>query len=143
MLGFIKMLPIMLVVGLLGFGAHKFIVNEKDKRLDQLQVQVDMLNQQNVALQTAAQTNEQTIRSMESQMREQAVKVGALTEKNGQLQAEKDQYLKIFRDHDFTKLARAKPGLIQPRVNRATADVFRQIEQDSREIQNADDQPNQ
>lgn len=133
----------MLVVGLLGFGAHKFIVNEKDKRLDQLQVQVDMLNQQNVALQTAAQTNEQTIRSMESQMREQAVKVGALTEKNGQLQAEKDQYLKIFRDHDFTKLARAKPGLIQPRVNRATADVFRQIEQDSREIQNADDQPNQ
>ena len=133
----------MLVVGLLGFGAHKFIVNEKDKRLDQLQVQVDMLNQQNVALQTAAQTNEQTIRSMESQMREQAVKVGALTEKNGQLQAEKDQYLKIFRDHDFTKLARAKPGLIQPRVNIATADVFRQIEQDSRELQNADDQPNQ
>jgi hypothetical protein len=140
MLGFIKMLPIMLVVGLMAFGAHKFIVNEKDKRLDQLQVQVDMLNQQNVALQTAAQTNEQTIRSMETQMREQAVQVGALTEKNGQLQAEKDQYLKIFRDHDFTKLARAKPGLIQPRVNRGTADVFRQIEQDSREIQNADAQ---
>lgn len=130
----------MLVVGLMAFGAHKFIVNEKDKRLDQLQVQVDMLNQQNVALQTAAQTNEQTIRSMETQMREQAVQVGALTEKNGQLQAEKDQYLKIFRDHDFTKLARAKPGLIQPRVNRGTADVFRQIEQDSREIQNADAQ---
>ena len=130
----------MLVVGLMAFAAHKFIVNEKDKRLDQLQVQVDMLNQQNVALQTAAQTNEQTIRSMETQMREQAVQVGALTEKNGQLQAEKDQYLKIFRDHDFTKLARAKPGLIQPRVNRGTADVFRQIEQDSREIQNADAQ---
>lgn len=128
---------------MLGFGAHKFIVNEKDKRLDQLQVQVDMLNQQNVALQTAAQTNEQTIRSMESQMREQAVQVGSLTQKNSQLQAEKDQYLKIFRDHDFTKLARAKPGLIQPRVNKGTADVFRQIEQDSREIQNADDQPNQ
>jgi len=143
MLGFIKMLPIMLVIGLLGFGAHKFIVNEKDKRLDQLQVQVDMLNQQNVALQTAAQTNEQTIRSMESQMREQAVQVGSLTEKNSQLQAEKDQYLKIFRDHDFTKLARARPGLIEPRVNRGTADVFRQIEQDSREIQNADAQPNQ
>ena len=142
MLGFIKLIPIIFVLGLAGFGAHKFIVNEKDKRLDQLQVQVDMLNQQNVALQTAAQTNEQTIRSMETQMREQAVKVGALTEKNGQLQAEKDQYLKIFRDHDFTKLARAKPGLIQPRVNKGTADVFRQIEQDSREIQNADDQTN-
>lgn len=128
----------MLVVGLMAFGAHTFIVNEKDKRLDQLQVQVDMLNQQNVALQTAAQTNEQTIRSMETQMREQAVRVGALTERTGQLQAEKDQYLKIFRDHDFTKLARARPGLIEPRVNRGTADVFRQIEQDSREIQNAD-----
>lgn len=142
MLGFIKMLPIMLVVGLLGFGAHKFIVNEKDKRIDYLQAQTDMLNQQNVALQTAAQTNEQTIRSMETQMRQQAVQVGALTERNSQLQAEKDEYLKIFRDHDFTKLARAKPGLIEPRVNKGTADVFRQIEQDSREIQNADAQPN-
>lgn len=128
----------MLVVGLMAFGAHTFIVNEKDKRLDQLQVQVDMLNQQNVALQTAAQTNEQTIRSMETQMREQAVRVGALTERTGQLQAEKDEYLKIFRDHDFTRLARARPGLIEPRANRATAEVFRQIEQDSREIQNAD-----
>lgn len=136
------MLPLMLVLGLMGFGAHKFIVNEKDKRIDYLQVQTDMLNQQNVALQTAAQTNEQTIRSMESQMRQQAVQVGSLTEKNSQLQAEKDQYLKIFRDHDFTKLARAKPGLIEPRVNRATADVFRQVEQDSREVQNADVQPN-
>lgn len=142
MLGVIKMLPIMLVVGLMAFGAHTFIVNEKNKRLDQLQVQVDMLNQQNVALQTAAQTNEQTIRSMETQMREQAVRVGALTERTGQLQAEKDEYLKIFRDHDFTRLARARPGLIEPRANSATAEVFRQIEQDSREIQNADAQNN-
>lgn len=132
------MLPMLLIVGALAFGAHKFIVNEKDARIEQLQRQVDVTTQQNVALQTAAQTNEQTIRSMETQMREQAVNVGALTEKNSQLQADKDQYLKIFRDHDFTKLARAKPGLIQPRVNKGTADVFRQIEQDSREVQNAD-----
>ena len=47
--------------------------------------------------------------------------------------------MSIFRKHDLTKLARRKPGLIEPRINNGTAQVFRQVEQDSREVDQADD----
>ena len=61
-----------------------------------------------------------------------------MTEKASALQAEMDDYLSIFKRHDLTKLARLKPGLIEPRINRGTEQVFRQIEEDSREVENAD-----
>ena len=37
-----------------------------------------------------------------------------------------------------TKLAKAKPGLIQPRINKGTKEVFDAIENASREVENAD-----
>jgi hypothetical protein len=46
----------------------------------------------------------------------------------------------IFSDHDLTKLARARPGSIELRANRATADVFRSVEADSRELDAVDTQ---
>ena len=54
------------------------------------------------------------------------------------MQAEMDDYLSIFKRHNLTKLARAKPGLIEPRINNGTQKVFRAIEQDSQEVENAD-----
>jgi hypothetical protein len=59
--------------------------------------------------------------------------------KNQQIEAEMNRYLDIFKRHDLTKLAAAKPGLIEPRVNEATKEVFNGIEQDSRDIDDADD----
>ena len=42
-----------------------------------------------------------------------------------------NRYLDIFRRHNLTKLAAAKPGLIEPRMNKATKEVFDGIENDS------------
>ena len=56
------------------------------------------------------------------------------------MQAEMDDYVSIFARHDLTRLARAKPGLIEPRINKGTKEVFRAIEEDSREVENADSQ---
>lgn len=140
MLGFIKALPIIILLAGAGYAAHTFMINEKDKRIDQLQTQVDQLNQHNVALQTAAATNEQTIKSLEANARQQAQAMVGLTERNNELSAERDSYLRIFKDHDFTKLARARPGMIELRANRATAEVFRSVEADSRELDTADTQ---
>lgn len=140
MLGFIKALPIIILLAGAGYAAHTFMINEKDKRIDQLQTQVDQLNQHNVALQTAAATNEQTIKSLEANARQQAQAMVGLTQRNSELNAERDSYLRIFKDHDFTKLARARPGSIELRANRATAEVFRSVEADSREIDQADTQ---
>jgi chromosome segregation ATPase len=140
MLGFIKALPIIILLAGAGYAAHTFMINEKDKRIDQLQTQVDQLNQHNVALQTAAATNEATIMSLEANARQQAQAMVGLTERNNELNAERDSYLRIFKDHDFTKLARARPGMIELRANKATAEVFRSVESDSRELDTADTQ---
>ena len=140
MLGLIKALPLILFIALLGFGAHKFIVNEKDKRIDQLQMNLDQSQQQNVALQTAQALQEDTIRGLEAQSKQQIQSMGNLTNRNNELNAERDSYLRIFKDHDFTKLARARPGMIETRANAATEAVFRSVEEDSRELDNKDTQ---
>ena len=50
-----------------------------------------------------------------------------------------NRYLDIFKRHNLTKLAAAKPGLLEPRVNKGTKDVFNSIEEDSRNIDSLDD----
>ena len=45
-----------------------------------------------------------------------------------------NRYLDIFRRHNLTKLAAAKPGLIETRANKATKEVFDAIEEISRNI---------
>lgn len=59
--------------------------------------------------------------------------------KSQELQKEMNRYMDIFKRHNLTKLASAKPGLIEPRINKGTKDVFDSIEEDSRNIDNLDD----
>jgi hypothetical protein len=138
MLGFIKTLPIIILVGGLAFGAHKFIVGQLETRIDNQQVQIDSLNTINVGLQAAQAIQEDTIRGLEENSKKQAQAMGNLTNRNNELNAERDSYLRIFKDHDFTKLARARPGSIELKANRATAEVFRSVEKDSRELDDTD-----
>ena len=138
MLGLIKALPIVILVGGLAFGAHKFIVGQLETRIDNQQVQIDTLNQANVGLQAAQSIQEETIRGLEENSKRQVAQMSSLTNRNNELNAEKESYLRIFKDHDFTKLARAKPGSIELRANRATAEVFRSVENDSRELDDTD-----
>ena len=49
-----------------------------------------------------------------------------------------NRYLDIFKRHDLTKLAAAKPGLLEPRVNNGTKNVFDSIEEDSRLLDSLD-----
>jgi len=58
--------------------------------------------------------------------------------RNAEIQGEMNRYLDIFKRHNLTNLARAKPGLIEPRANKATKEVFNGIEEDSRNIDNLD-----
>jgi hypothetical protein len=140
MLGFIKTLPIIILVGGLAFGAHKFIVGQLETRIDNQQVQIDSLNTINVGLQAAQAIQEDTIRGLEENSKKQAAAMGNLTNRNNELNKERDSYLIIFKDHDFTKLARARPGSIETRANRATEAVFRSVEEDSRELDDLDTQ---
>ena len=51
--------------------------------------------------------------------------------KNQEIQQETQAYLQIFKKHDLTKLARAKPGLIETRANKATDEIFKVIEDET------------
>jgi hypothetical protein len=62
-----------------------------------------------------------------------------LQSKNQQIQAEMSRYLDIFKRHNLTKLAIAKPGLIETRANKGTKDVFDSIEKDTVGIDSLDD----
>jgi cell division protein FtsB len=139
MFGMLKMLPILLILGGAGYGYHKVVINEKDNRINQQQMDIAAATQQNVALQTAAQTNINTIKNMEKQMKAQAQAFASLTTKSARLEQEKTQYLSVFKRHNLTKTARARPGFMEPKINSGTAKVFRQVEADSRELDEADD----
>ena len=89
MFGMMKMLPILLIIGGAGYGYHVIVVKEKDNRINQQQMDIAAATQQNVALQTAAQTNMNTIKNMEKQMKAQAQAFASLTKKASALEMEK------------------------------------------------------
>jgi cell division protein FtsB len=134
MFAYLKILPFILLLAGAGYAAHKFIVNQLNTEIVQLQSDVRQYQAQNTALQSAAEINEQTIRSLEDRSEQQLQQMTTLTTANQQLQSEKDEYLSIFRRHDLQRLALARPGLIEPRINNGTQEVFRQVEQDSKEV---------
>ena len=84
-----------------------------------------------MAMELQVATQNDTIDKMQTQYETQAQALGELTAANAEIQAERDRYLDIFRRHDLSKLAAAKPGLIEPRVNNATKQVFDSLEIDS------------
>ena len=93
----------------------------------------------NAKLEYAVETQQETITNLQNDFALQGKSLVDMQSKNQEIEAEMNRYLDIFKRHDLTKLAAAKPGLIEPRVNEATKEVFNGIEQDSRDIDNADD----
>ena len=61
-----------------------------------------------------------------------------LQSKNQEIEAEMSRYLDIFKRHNLSKIAIAKPGLIETRVNNGTKNVFDSIEKDTAGIDDLD-----
>jgi len=79
------------------------------------------------------------IESLQSDFALQTEGLLEIQARNQEIQQEMSRYLDIFKRHDLTRLAAAKPGLIEPRINKGTKDVFDSIEEDSRNIDSLDD----
>ena len=97
------------------------------------------LTQNNAKLESAVQMQEEAISTLQNDFALQTKSLTDLQQKNNEIQGEMNRYLDIFKRHNLTKLAAAKPGLIETRANKATKEVFDGIEQDSRDIDAADD----
>ena len=93
----------------------------------------------NAKLKGAVQLQEEAISSLQNDFATQTKALNSLQSKNNEIELEMNRYLDIFKRHNLTKLAAAKPGLIESRANKATKEVFDGIEQDSRDIDAADD----
>jgi len=97
------------------------------------------LSSLNQAYELRNQEQKAAIETLQSDFKMQTKGLLDLQAKNQEIEAEMNRYLDIFKRHNLSKLAAAKPGLIQNRVNDATKEVFNSIEQDSRNIDSLDD----
>ena len=68
-------------------------------------------------------------------MKLQEESLADMNERAAVVEAQMKNYLKIFKDHDLTRLARAKPGMIETRANKRTDEIFTVIENDTKMVQ--------
>ena len=93
----------------------------------------------NQAFELRDQEQKLTIETLQNDFEQQTKGLLDLQSKNQAIQLEMNRYLDIFKRHELSKLAAAKPGLIEKRVNNGTKEVFDSIEKDSRIIDSLDD----
>ena len=100
----------------------------------------------NQAFELRDQEQKAAIQTLQNDFKIQTEGLLTIQSRNQEIEKEMNRYLDIFKRHDLTKLAAAKPGLLEPRVNNGTKKVFESIEEDSRNIDSLDDglqlQPN-
>ena len=89
------------------------------------------LRDNNSKLQIAAETNQNTINSLERDFQLAQENMLLLQQRAKEAEAYQDELSAKLRRHDLTVLTLQKPGLIEKRVNNATAKIFTQLEEDS------------
>ena len=93
----------------------------------------------NQAFELRDQEQKAAIDSLQNDFKVQTEGLLAIQSRNQEIEVQMSRYLDIFKRHNLSNLAAAKPGLIETRVNNGTKDVFDSIEADSRSIDRLDD----
>lgn len=104
-----------------------------------LNAENEKLKANTLKLELAIQEQKATFEAIEKQRIKQNEVLTQLGQRNNEIEVEMARYLDIFARHNLSKLASAKPGLIEKRANNATKQVFDSIENDSRDIDALDD----
>tara|TARA_B100001750_G_C15337318_1_gene510435 strand:+ start:38 stop:433 length:396 start_codon:yes stop_codon:yes gene_type:complete len=118
------LIGIILVMGFLGYGLY---------------IENQSLQAENSAYELRDAEQDAAIEQLQGDLELQGKGLQEMTKRNAEIQGEMNRYLNIFKRHNLTKLAYAKPGLIEPKANKATKEVFDGIEEDSRNIDDLDD----
>lgn len=101
--------------------------------------QYETVKAENMALTFAVEEQKRTIEVIKENFEKQGKALNNLTARNAEIEGEMTRYLDIFKRHNLNKLAIAKPGLIEKRVNDGTKQIFITIENDSKQLDNLDD----
>lgn len=119
-------------MGVAGFLYYNFsVVPMKNKLEEQAKVIIaqDLRDQEQRA----------TIDAIQNNLTQTTEALSGLQVKNQQYEEEMAEYMDIFRRHNLSKLASAKPGMIELRANNKTKEVFDAIEADSQRISSLND----
>lgn len=125
-----------LVAGASAIGIVKIANLEKD--VIRLEADNRTLKENQIQLESAVSTAQASLEEEKKNAVKTQAAMNTLSLRNNELNREKQNYLKVFKDHNLTRLARAKPGMIEKRANNKTAIVFRELENDTKELMGID-----
>ena len=138
-------MPYLIVIFLIvlggGYAYHQVTVSNLESEVVQLEANNRTLKENQVQLELAVNTAQASLKAAEENAKKQGEAMNKLTLANNELAKEKSNYMKVFKDHNLTRLARAKPGMIEKRINNGTEKVFRMLENDTKELMDIDDTP--
>ena len=120
----LKLAAVMAMLMVAMGGAFSWYYNDTQER-------IGILRENNAKLETAVQISEESIKMLQQDM-------AKFQELNQQLQADLqqaeaygDDLRSKLREHNLTALALKKPGLLEGKMNGATAKLWRELEQDT------------
>jgi type II secretory pathway pseudopilin PulG len=102
------------------------------------QAELIELRDLNMAYELKFEEQEKAMSALKADFDLQSTSLLDMQTKNQEIQIEMNRYLDIFKRHNLTKLAAAKPGLIESKANKGTKEVFDGIEADSASIDSLD-----
>ena len=114
------------IILILGIGSY-FLYQENIK-----------LKENNFKLETAVETQKETMAVMKEQYERQGEALNNMARVNAEIEAEKAEYLAIFSRHNLDMLALKKQGLIEIRMNNASEAVMEGLEDDTEALYNID-----
>lgn len=126
------LMSIIMAMGVGGIFYYNFsVVPMKNKIEEQTKVIIaqDLRDQEQKA----------TIEAIQGNLEKTTQALSGLQVQNQQYEIQMADYLDVFRRHNLSKLASAKPGLVEVDANNGTKEVFDAIEADSQRISSLND----
>ena len=129
------LLGVVAAMGVTGYLYYKATGSQIADLNAQLQTQAGVIT----AFETRQAEQVRTIEALQNNLQKTTEALQTQNVRNQEIEGEMQRYLDIFARHDLARLAAAKPGLIETRINKGTSDVFRTIEEDTTDIDAIDD----
>ena len=123
------------IIGAMGLAAMLYYNLSVVPMKNKLEEQVKVIAAQDLR----DQEQRATIEAIQNNLAKTSQELTGLQVRNQAYETEMNEYMDIFRRHNLSKLASAKPGMIEKRANTRTKEAFDAIEADSQRISNLND----
>jgi len=102
-------------------GGAYFYFTWTQNKIEKLNATVQVLTMQN-------EVNQVTIKNLKAASKFNEKSLTDMSKRASQAEKYKEEVIRLFQEHDLTKLSIAKPGLIERRINEGTKNAFDDLE---------------